>query len=132
MLLLDWKTTLATAICAVACSQPGLAQVGPVTILEVDTENAVEYFNDITSQSDPSKIATNPGVTPVSGLPTFSRISDLADIVAVNGQPVKGVLANWETALAASPAPNPGPHLRAVGQPGLPNGARQGAQERAP
>ena len=80
----------------------------PPTILEIDPENPVEYFNDLTSQSDPSKIATNPGVTPAGVLPTFGRTSGLADIVAVNGQPVKGVLANWETALAASPAPNPG------------------------
>ncbi len=113
------ETLAMTVLLVAAYCTPALGQAPPPTILEIDTENAVEYFNDIASQSDPSKIGTNPGVTPVGGLPAFSRLSGLADIVAVNGQRVKGVLANWETLLGASPALNPGRPITDIRMDGM-------------
>jgi hypothetical protein len=38
---------------------PAFGQAPPPAILEIDAENIVEYQNDITVLSDPSKIATN-------------------------------------------------------------------------
>src|SRR5713101_5905394 len=81
-----WKTALATALCVVACSQPGLAQTPPTTILEIDVENVVNYFYDT---FDISKYAKNPGVTTAS-TPDFSEAVSFTDIVAVNGQPARG------------------------------------------
>ena len=49
------KTGLATALLAAACSQPGLAQVAPSAILQIDVESTVRYDEDI---SDASKFAT--------------------------------------------------------------------------
>ncbi len=88
MLLLRWKTVLATALCAAAFSQPGLAQVAAPSILQIDVANNVLYQEDT---SDVSKFATNPNVTADShGAKNFNRAVGVADIVAVNGQPVTG------------------------------------------
>ena len=59
MLLLHWKTALATALCAAAFSQLGLAQVAPPSILQIDMANNVLYSKDT---SDVSKFGTNPNV----------------------------------------------------------------------
>jgi hypothetical protein len=48
---------------AVYC-HPSFGQAPPVTILEVDVENAVEYQGDV---SDAKQFATNPNITPVNG-----------------------------------------------------------------
>src|SRR5947208_7755528 len=87
MLLSHWKTALATALWVAACSQPGLAQVQPPTILEIDTENVVQYFEDT---SDVSKFATDPNVTTAVVPKNLNRASIFGDIVAVNGQRVMG------------------------------------------
>ena len=52
MLLLNWKTALATVLCA---SRLGVAQVAPATVLEVQAENFVSYVGDV---SDVLKFAT--------------------------------------------------------------------------
>ena len=87
MLLLHWKTALATALCAAACSPLALAQIAPPTILQIDTANAVLYTEDI---SDLSKFATDPNVTMAVPPRNFSRAVAIADIQAVNGQRVMG------------------------------------------
>src|SRR5260370_39618248 len=46
--------------------------------------------------------------TPRAALPPFGRIVGLADIVAVNGQPVKGLVFEWGAGIGASPTPPPG------------------------
>jgi len=89
---------------AVYCNR-GQAQVAPPTILTIDTENVIEYQGPI---SDPSKLATDPNVTPAVMPRTFNVVLVLGDIVAVNGQPAKGTLAARAWAIGASPAPNPG------------------------
>src|SRR5260370_6527110 len=104
MLLLNWKTALATVLCA---SRLGVAQVAPATVLEVQAENLVAYVGDV---SDVLKFATEPGVTTVSaiGPRNFGTTLSIADIVAVNGKPAKGtVVINMRT-INLSAAPTPG------------------------
>src|SRR5216683_5139426 len=84
-----WKAVLATVFCAAACSQPSLAQVPPPTILEVDVENFLAYFED---SSDVSKFATNPNPTTAVVQRNFYFYVFIGDIVAVNGQPAKGTM----------------------------------------
>ena len=66
----------------------GLAQEAPPTILEIELENRVQYVDDI---SDFSKLASDPNVTPTVPLKTFVPVLIIADIVAVNTQPVMGL-----------------------------------------
>ena len=94
-------------LAAVTCSL-ALGQAPPPTILEIDAENIVEYQNDITVLSDPSKIATNPNVTPAVPPRNFLWAVLIGDIVAVNGQPAKGTFVARTHAVTATPAPNPG------------------------
>jgi hypothetical protein len=97
------------ALCAAACSQPGLAQVAPPSILQIDLANHVLYTPDTT---DLSKFATEPNVTPptATGVPlNFNKSQGIADIVAVNGQPVKGTHAGAvAAAFTLRTAPTPG------------------------
>jgi len=67
-----------------------VAQTPPVTILEIDSENFVIYVDDV---NDRSKIATSQASQTYTGAEprTFRENLSLADIVAVNGKPVKGV-----------------------------------------
>jgi len=106
MLLLHWKTALAAALCAAALSQPGLAQVAPPSILQIDVANNVLYFEDT---SDLSKFATDPNVT-TGALPgkIFTRLFGVADIVAVNGQSVMGTHTRTDVNINLRMAPSPG------------------------
>ncbi len=103
------KTALAMTLCAAACSQPGLAQVAPPSILQIDLANQVLYTPDTT---DFSKYATEPDVTPVTATAVprnFNKSQGIADIVAVNGQPVKGTYAaGVAAAFTLRTAPTPG------------------------
>ena len=104
--LLRGKTALAMALCAAACSQFSSAQVAPPVILQIDLTNNVVYFQDTT---DVSKYATDPNVTTPTAIPrNFYRVEGIADIVAVNGQPVKGTYANSVAAFVLRTAPTPG------------------------
>ena len=53
--------------------------------LQVDVENFVRYVEDVT---DPSQFATRAAVTPAVVPRNFVEFVAIADIVAVNGQPV--------------------------------------------
>ena len=99
------KIALAT-LWAATFSHPGLAQVPPPTILRIDTVNAVVYFEDT---GDVSKYATHPGMTtPSTATNAFIRQFGIADIQAVNGQPVMGLHTRVGTGIYSSPAPPPG------------------------
>jgi hypothetical protein len=80
-----WKTALATALCAAACSQVGLAQVAAPSILQIDIANHVLYFNDT---SDVANYGTDPNAATTLHAGSFGRGVAIADIVAVNGQRV--------------------------------------------
>ena len=88
MQLNDSKTLFAAAILGMACSQGSWAQTTPV-LLEIELANIVGYVEDT---SDVSKFATIPTVTPSGAVKNFVFQEHLADIVAVNGRPVKGTL----------------------------------------
>lgn len=100
-----WKIALAT-LCAATFSHPGVAQVPTPTILRIDTINAVVYFEDT---GDVSKYGTDPGITtPSISTREFIQQIGIADIQAVNGQPVTGLHTRVATGLYSSPAPRPG------------------------
>ena len=104
--LLRGKTTLAVALCAAVCSQFSSAQVAPPVILQIDLTNSVLYTQDT---SDISKYATEPNVTSLTANPrNFHRVAGIADIVAVNGQPMKGTHANAAAVMMLRTAPTPG------------------------
>jgi len=94
------------ALCAAASAQFSSAQVAPPVILQIDLTNNVVYFQDT---ADVSKYATDPNVTTPTAIPrNFYRVEGIADIVAVNGQPVKGTYANAVAAFVLRTAPTPG------------------------
>jgi uncharacterized protein (TIGR03437 family) len=85
------KSTLCMIIAAILCSRTSVAQDGaPAVILQIDIENWVEYVYDT---PDTTKWATNPNRTPATVPRNFTLQTGIADIVAVNGQPVKGTMS---------------------------------------
>src|SRR5712691_5620101 len=100
-----WKAVLATALCAAAFSQPGLAQVAPPAILQIDVENLVQFVDDV---GDPSKFAAEPNFTTARDPRNFAQVVYIGDIVAVNGQSVKGTFSRVSTQLALTPSPSAG------------------------
>ena len=75
------------------------------TSIVIDVQDLVEYQDDI---GDPSKYGLNPGITP-SRLPrNFVRATLFGDIVAVNGQPAKGLYAGISRQTSTSRNPSPG------------------------
>jgi len=117
MLLLNWKTALATVLCA---SRLGVAQVAPPTVLEVQAESFVAYAGDA---SDVLKFATDPGVTTASaaGPRNFGTTLSLADIVSVNGKPCKGTVVINARAINLSSTPAPGQAVSDTGRGGSSN-----------
>ena len=105
-LLLHWKTALATALCAAACSRLGVAQVAPPTILQIDTADVVLYFEDT---PDPAMWATDPNIPNRVVTRNFGRALAIGDIVAVNGQRVMGTHTRGAIGnLGLNTAPGPG------------------------
>ena len=89
---------------AVYCSQ-GWSQAPPPVILEIDTDNQVQYNGDV---SDLSRMAANPDITPASAPRNFGLVINLGDIVTVNGQPAKGIMVERLIRLGLALAPTPG------------------------
>ena len=83
-----WTITGVAAGLAAVCTM-GLCQTPPETILEIENENYIAYYGDV---SDPAKLATAPSPTPAAPGFVFRQQLALGDIVAVNGKPVKGLL----------------------------------------
>src|SRR5215467_10338830 len=81
----------------------GVGQVSPPTVLTIDTDNCVIYQQDV---SDVSQFATKPGVTPTTVFRNFQVEYLLGDIVAVNGQPAKGLYAARGKDTITSPNPD--------------------------
>ncbi len=99
------ETVAMTVLLMGAHSTLALGQQPPPAILTIDVENVVEYQGDI---SDPSKFATKPNVTPSAGVGAFSVEVAFGDIVAVNGQPAKGVYVGRPVGIILTPNPKPG------------------------
>ncbi len=114
MLVRYWKTALTVAVSAAAFSQPGLAQVATPSILQIDVANNVLYQEDT---SDVSKFATDPNAVAVlHGAKNFNRAVGVADIVAVNGQPVTGTHIRSAQNIFLSAAPVPGQAIADTGR----------------
>jgi hypothetical protein len=80
----------------------GLPPTKPV-VITIETENHVQYRGNI---SDPAQYAKDPNPTTAPAI-TFSKNVQIADIVAVNGQPAKGL---WTTNFFVTPfRRNPAP-----------------------
>jgi uncharacterized protein (TIGR03437 family) len=105
MIVQHRKTLLAVALCAAAFIRPCRAQVAPAAVLELDAENVVRYYEDTT---DSSKFGTAPGVTPAAVSANFQTYVLLGDIVAINGQPVRGTISHTARWTNLTPAPTPG------------------------
>ena len=84
----------------------------PPTILVVDLENMTRYVYDV---ADPLKFATDPGVTTQNTPTNFYSQVLISDIVAVNGQPVKGTQILRETILRLNSNPAPGASINDFG-----------------
>ncbi len=100
------NATEALILFVAICNNLALGQSPSSTTLVIDLQNAVEYQSD--DLSIPSKLATNPNLTPSTGFRNFGMITILGDIVAVNGQPAKGLYAGRSRGIVSSPAPGPG------------------------
>jgi uncharacterized protein (TIGR03437 family) len=92
-------------IVAMLACMAAQGQNAPATILQIDIENWVQYVEDT---SDVSKFATNPNPAPASSPTNFERAIAIADIVAVNGQPVKGAMTRSQQYMSLNTAPAPG------------------------
>ena len=95
----------------VAACNLAWAQQPPATSLTIDLGNMVEYQGDI---YDPVQFARNPNTTPSAGLGAGGAVANFAvatligDIVAVNGQPAKGLYAGRSRQIGATTTPGPG------------------------
>jgi hypothetical protein len=104
MIVQHRKTLLAAALCATAFIRLCRGQVAPAAVLELDAENVVRYYED---NADSSKFGTVPGITPATVAANFQTYVLIGDIVAINGQPVRGTLSH--TARRTDPTPTPTP-----------------------
>jgi uncharacterized protein (TIGR03437 family) len=105
IMIRKYEIRLTTILAATLFCLPGWGQSAPATILQIDIENWVEYVDDT---PDTSKWATNPSPTPASIPRNFTVQFGIADIVAVNGQPVKGTMVRNLRNMNLSTAPSPG------------------------
>src|SRR5437870_6215220 len=99
--------TLATMI-QLTCVSGGLVMGQPPSpaILTVDLDNFVEYRQGLLY--DPSQYATDPGVTTFVQARNFGLVTLVGDIVAVNGQPAKGLYVGRTRGLLTTPTPAAG------------------------
>jgi hypothetical protein len=96
--------TIAATIWAAASCNLVLGQA-PSTILTVDLANYVEYQADT---YDSSKYGKTTDKTSSAGAGNLGVVTILADIVAVNGQPAKGVYVGRTRVAQVSTTPQPG------------------------
>lgn len=97
-------TFVTTVLTAMSCSL-ALGQATSPTILEIDLENLVRYFQD---PADVSKYGTDPNLT--TQVPPRDFVFDvtIGDIVAVNGQPAKGTYTRNSRLFFLTPSPGVG------------------------
>jgi hypothetical protein len=82
-----------------------LGQQPPPTILTIDVANVVEYLDNA---GDPSKFASDPKLMPSATYTNLGVATLLGDIVAVNGQPAKGMYVGRTRSVVASATPKAG------------------------
>jgi hypothetical protein len=104
----QWRILVFAALAAGPLCLSGFAQATPppATVLKIQIQNFVNYNNDVT---DWSKLAKDPNQTALAGsTPNFAQSIDVADIVSVNGVPVKGVFTERRTQYKRAVTPTPG------------------------
>ncbi len=105
------RTNIITTVIpvTVAACHLVMAQQPPAATLTIDIANQLQYQEDI---SDPVKFARNASITPSLGIGTgilnFAVATVLGDIVAVNGQPAKGLFVARDRFIFTNAAPTPG------------------------
>jgi hypothetical protein len=115
----SFEKFLEAVLWAAACGHLGLAQSQPrppETILVIDVENAIQYFDDV---ADASKFATDPKATTAIPASNFRSFIVISDIVAVNGQPAKGVAVFNMRQLQLRTNPTPGLAIADVERSGV-------------
>jgi uncharacterized protein (TIGR03437 family) len=103
------------AILLLTSTTLGLAQSPPVTVLQVELTNYVNYYVDV---ADPLRIGSSPGVTPLpAGFnSTFKTQIGVGDIASINGEPAKGIWIFRALALNLSLTPAPGRAIADLGR----------------
>lgn len=98
-------TILATLVLIGSMTVVAQAQQGPPPVLlEIFVENRAFYVHD---QPDYSKLASDPNpVFPTGAGKTFTVVTGIGDITAMNGQPAKGTFATWFTVMNLRPQPH--------------------------
>ena len=89
---------LVSALCL--CGSQVCAQAPGAVQLRIDIEKTVNYYEDIT---DYSKFAVDSGPKGAAPSLNFSGGVSLADIVAVNGEPVKGTAFGQQVTVVSRP-----------------------------
>ncbi len=108
---MQWKRLISATVCAAGLAQTW-AQAPQFVTLDVEWENSVIYFGDVT---DVAKFATSPRMIGAS-IRNFLPAIGIEDIVSVNGKPAKGtVVRNARLALMA-PSPPPGQAIANIGR----------------
>ena len=82
----------------------------------MDVENVVRYYEDTT---DTSKFATVAGVVPANVASNFQTYVLIGDIVAINGQPVRGTVSHTARWTNLTPTPTPGQAMADTPRGGL-------------
>jgi len=90
---------LLAALIVLAPGAFSFAQTAPPAILAVDLENFVSYQQDF---GDATKFATDPNVPTLPAIRNFQPFVFIADVVAVNGKPVKGTFTARGTNITRS------------------------------
>jgi len=99
------------AFLSAACG-PIWGQAPRVATLDVEWETDVAYFDDLT---DPAKLAASAEpITPI--IKTFMPEITIADIVAVNGKPVRGSWVFDGRVIQLFPSPMPGQAVGDIGR----------------
>ena len=100
------ENTIAMVVLSIAinCSLTQ-GQTPPSTTLVIDLQNVVEYQDDA---GNPAKFATDPNRAPSATFINLGVGTVIADIVAVNGKPAKGIYVARSRGILASAAPKAG------------------------
>ena len=106
------RTFAAILVLALTACDLALAQAPATTELIIDVENVVYYQSDT---PDITKLARNTDITPAIGIgvlptqtPNFTLNTGIGDIVAVNGQPAKGLFASRSRGMGTTRSVTPG------------------------
>jgi hypothetical protein len=98
------------------CSETAPCQIPAAATLTIDLENCVSYQADF---YDPSRYGKSLAITPSAGAGSLGVTTEIGDIVAVNGQPAKGIYVARNRVLSASPTPAAGQAIADVTRTGF-------------